>query len=173
MTIALDRARAVLAMRAAGATHLKIVEKLGIARSTVRRILRGESPHELPERVQADPDPDYAARPVRCKCGRLVILEPGESRCLACRLERPAAAEAACEVSTREPQPVTAEELLCGIRIPFALKPEHRARYEAVHRRRREADMIGGGDDGQPGDVAGPSPADLARIEMEDAAADW
>lgn len=171
MTLPFDRARAVLAMKAAGVPQRKIAAKLGIARSSVQRILGGRSRHDVAGHVEPDADPDFDGKAQRCEgCGRMVIFPAGASECLACQVEQhgPTPAEAACDVPAPEPEAVTAAELLAGVHIPLELKPRDRVRYEQVHRRRLAAEMISAGEDGQPADDAGPTPAELAALEAEE-----
>ena len=144
MTISRKTVRAVRALAAAGRPIRHIGPAVGIARSSVQRILAGRGPHAhlLAEPVQADEDPDFEGRPERCsECGRLVVLQDGV--CVACRTLRAAMpflpAEAASEpVNPAVAEEPTLDELLASTRIPLELEGEELERYEEMHRRKVE-----------------------------------
>lgn len=151
MSLNPDTARAVRKRLAAGQTQQQVADAIGIARSTVRRILRGDGPHAAisQEHLEPDPDPDYPGKSFRCPgCGALIT-----DQCIACGLPPFAPASACCDL--------TDEELadLLGI----DLRPVHRVRYDVIHARRcllsaRSIELDA---------IPGPTAADLATIDRE------
>ena len=84
MTVPVEEARAIIAMRKAGGTHRAVAAYFGRAKWTIIRVLRGEGPHASIDQaaIAADPDPDWPAKPVRCGgCGMKIR---GDERCVIC-----------------------------------------------------------------------------------------
>jgi len=170
MTISLDRALAVKAVRASGASIRECGRRVGLAKSTVQRILAGEGPHSGLGEVAPDADPDFAGKPRRCAtCGRLVTeLHDATEVCRGCVAED-------CSRPRRPVRPddePTLDELLRGtVRIELDLKPEHRRRYEEVRRAREAAEMV---DRGQVDldELEEPTDEELDAIAREDPWAD-
>ena len=143
-------ARAVLQRLAAGQSQREVARAVGIARSTVQRIVRGDGPHAdiSQAHLEPDPDPDYPGKPFRCPgCGALVT-----GYCVACGLPPFPVAEAVADVD---------EEDMAEL-LGLDLRPRDHARYEYVHALKLggvSSDLLDGLDE--------PTDADLVAIEGE------
>lgn len=151
------KARAVLQRIAAGQSEREVAAAVGVARSTVQRIVRGDGPHAAvaQEHLEPDPDPDYPGKPFRCPgCGALL-----NDRCVVCGLPPFAVAEAAVDMDEAE---------LADL-LGIDLRPADRRRYDALHAIKQEyacrrLAMLDG--------WMGPTTADLEAIEREIGPAD-
>jgi len=114
MTLPRQTAEAVVRKRASGASIRGVAHAIGVAKSTVQRILDGCSPHDTlaAEVLEPDPDPDYPGKPFRCGgCGALI-----SGLCVQCNLPPFTPAASACDDGE----------------LALDLAPPERARYEAV-----------------------------------------
>jgi hypothetical protein len=142
-------------MRAAGVPQRRIAGMLGIARSTVQRMIHGEGRHAAiaAEHLEPDPDPDYAAKPRRCPgCG--ATIDPAAAdRCIACGLPPFPVAEAAGSLDEDELAEALSLDLL----------PPEAARYWPVRAGKEAAAARAGELD----DLSGPTDEELAEIDGE------
>ena len=88
LTIPLEEAEAIIAMRKAGATYRYLVKYFERSKWSIYRVLQGMGPHAVIDRdaILPDPDPDWPGKPMRCPgCG---VKVRGDECCVICAARR-------------------------------------------------------------------------------------